>query len=174
MAMSKKAAGKLPEGTRSSTNPTTGASLLASSSSEDPGLVASSSEAPLSTTPSAIPGNANAGTDAFGLTILHEPKQEATPSRPTVELIFVHGLDGGSWRTWTSTSTGAFWPDWLRNHEGFENVRIASFGYDANYSVISARIQLGIPEFANQLLDELDLHYFRKKEAVIISFIHEC
>ena len=80
---------------------------------------------------------------------------------PTViTIVFVHGLGGSSRGTWTHSDTNSFWPTWLVEKKGFENVRITTFGYDASWSNIMApRNALSIAGFANQLLDALDLHY---------------
>src|SRR5579859_671810 len=70
---------------------------------------------------------------AQGLQILHEPR--TTVPKP-VNLIFVHGLGGSSAGTWTHHTTKAFWPALLGEDPRFDNVRIATYGYDANYSNI--------------------------------------
>jgi len=101
--------------------------------------------------------------DPYGLTVLHDIKNGRKETQTPLDLVFVHGLGGGSRRTWTDVAKSDFWPDWL---QGFENVRILTFGYDANWSIVAAGSQLGIPDFATQLLEELDLHYFRTKQTV--------
>lgn len=79
---------------------------------------------------------------------------------PLINIIFVHGLGGSSKGTWTYTETQSFWPEWLPDKNGLENVRIATFGYDANWgNVMAPSNALGVADFAMQLLDSLDLHY---------------
>jgi hypothetical protein len=58
-----------------------------------------------------------------------------TPSNPLIEYVFIHGLGGGSTRTWCLKPEPAyFWPkEWLPRHPGFRNVRIHSFGYDSDW-----------------------------------------
>ena len=101
----------------------------------------------------------------LGLRVLHEPVTEETPTSPSttkvLELVFVHGLGGSAKDTWTHANSG-FWPSWLHEDGKFHNVRISAFGYDADYkNVFAARNALGITDFANQLLDSLDLHFHK-------------
>ncbi|TGO27826.1 hypothetical protein BPAE_0036g00370 [Botrytis paeoniae] len=68
------------------------------------------------------------------------------------DLIFVHGLGGGSQKTWMkSGDQSLYWPkEWLPGEEAFKDVRIHSFGYDSNWGKKSI---LGIYDFANALLN---------------------
>lgn len=67
------------------------------------------------------------------------------------DLIFVHGLGGGSRSTWTKDSDpDLFWPqEWLLQDAKFQDVRIHSFGYDSNWREESI---LDISDFAKSLL----------------------
>jgi len=58
-----------------------------------------------------------------------------SPAQPDVDFIFVHGLGGGSRKTWSKTPLQAhYWPqEWLPKDPEFKNVRIHSFGYDSDY-----------------------------------------
>ena len=90
----------------------------------------------------------------LGLQVLHEPKiLEPTASR-IVNIIFVHGLGGSMRETWTHSSN-TFWPTLLHEDDRFSNVRIFTFGYDANF--MAGSNVLGIPDFAKQLLNAFDL-----------------
>jgi hypothetical protein len=90
-----------------------------------------------------------------------------------VNIIFVHGLGGSSKGTWTHTEPQTFWPEWLPAKNGLENVRIATFGYDANWSDITAPSNaLGIADFAMQLLDTLDLHYTKYGDVGSLDLTH--
>lgn len=79
------------------------------------------------------------------------------PSEPLVDLIFVHGLGGGSRKTWSKTSDPYhYWPrEWLPRDPAFQNVRIYSFGYAADWSERKNSV-LEINDFANSLLGELN------------------
>ncbi|RAL10543.1 NACHT and WD domain protein [Aspergillus homomorphus CBS 101889] len=66
---------------------------------------------------------------SFGLSLLH------TVPNPAVDLIFVHGLGGGSRQTWSKTSEPYHhWPqDWLSRDPDFSRARVHSFGYQADW-----------------------------------------
>ncbi|KAI0123279.1 hypothetical protein BJ170DRAFT_687296 [Xylariales sp. AK1849] len=90
------------------------------------------------------------GTDypkgSFGLTTLHEPHSQV----PVADLVFVHGLNGGSQSTWTKGDDSNFWPkNWLPNDEAFADVRIHSFGY---HSGLTKESVLNIQDFSRSLL----------------------
>lgn len=82
----------------------------------------------------------------FGLTTLHVPKNSAI-----ADLIFVHGLGGGSRSTWTKNSDPSlYWPqEWLPHDPAFQDVRIHTFGYNSNWSKEST---LNVQDFAKSLL----------------------
>ncbi|PWY75065.1 NACHT and WD domain protein [Aspergillus heteromorphus CBS 117.55] len=87
---------------------------------------------------------------SLGLTLLHSP-----PS-PLIDIIFVHGLGGGSRKTWSkSPSISDFWPQsWLPNDPAFAHVRIHTFGYDSDWAN-GKRNCMNIHHFARSLLGEL-------------------
>lgn len=76
-------------------------------------------------------------------------------AEPLVDFIFVHGLGGGSRKTWAkSTSTDDYWPrDWLPRDRDFKNVRVYSFGYKADWWEKDSI--LDIQDFARSLLGEM-------------------
>jgi hypothetical protein len=84
-----------------------------------------------------------------GLNTLFEPLESVV-----ADLVFVHGLNGGSRSTWTrSLDPSLFWPEeWLPQDEGFKDVRIHSFGYDSNWGKEST---LNIHDFAKALLGSI-------------------
>ncbi|RFU24994.1 hypothetical protein B7463_g11345, partial [Scytalidium lignicola] len=84
---------------------------------------------------------------AFGLHTLHTSLSGSV----NADLIFVHGLGGGSRSTWTKDSDPSlFWPkEWLSKDEAFQDVRLHTFGYNSDWGKESI---LGIHDFANTLL----------------------
>jgi hypothetical protein len=105
--------------------------------------------AEMSRTPDAeLPAEDTKDGNRFGLEILYQP--EAAP-RKLVQIIFVHGLGGSKRGTWTHSKEN-FWPPWLPDEKGLENVRIATFGYNSTFNVLAPNTNLSIPTFANQLL----------------------
>lgn len=86
----------------------------------------------------------------FGLSVLQNGEGE-----PRIQIIFVHGLGGTKRGTWTCSETQSFWPSWLHDEEGFENIRIALFGYNASYNFLNPNNIFSIPIFAKLLLVEM-------------------
>lgn len=82
----------------------------------------------------------------FGLNTLFCPAHDAI-----ADMVFVHGLGGGSRSTWTKSSDPElYWPQvWLPQDEAFHQVRIHSFGFDSNWDKESI---LNIHDFAKALL----------------------
>ncbi|PGG98701.1 hypothetical protein AJ79_08787 [Helicocarpus griseus UAMH5409] len=83
----------------------------------------------------------------LGLNLLHEPPNAC------VDFIFVHGLGGGSRKTWSLTEKAEhFWPkSWLPRDPAFKNVRIHSFGYSSNWFKGKDNA-MNIQDFATSLL----------------------
>lgn len=86
----------------------------------------------------------------LGLSLLHSPDE------PQIDFVFVHGLRGGSRKTWSATeSIRSFWPqEWLPLEPGFENVRIHSFGYNSDWGDGKVS-QLTVHDFGQALLGEI-------------------
>ena len=83
--------------------------------------------------------------DPLGLSLVY------TPSKPEVDLIFVHGLGGSSCKTWAwDRDNERFWPSWLTAEPELSNARIFSFGYNANFRGPSST--LNIIDFGKDLL----------------------
>ena len=87
---------------------------------------------------------------ALGLTTIYEPRLTAI-----ADLIFVHGLKGGSRSSWSKNNDpNLFWPqEWLPTDPKFEDVRIHTFGYNSKFSTDS--VKLDIYDFARSLLMEI-------------------
>ncbi|KAH7324593.1 hypothetical protein B0I35DRAFT_164775 [Stachybotrys elegans] len=75
---------------------------------------------------------------------------------PMVEIIFVHGLCGGSVKTWQKgQDPRLFWPQhWLPSEAEFRRANIHSFGYDADWKKSQPSI-LGIHDFGQALYEEI-------------------
>lgn len=86
----------------------------------------------------------------LGLNLLY------SPSEPLVDFIFVHGLGGGSRKTWSKTSSiSHYWPqEWLPKDPAFKNVRVLSFGYYSDYIKGKANV-LNIHHFGRALLGQI-------------------
>ncbi|ERF71820.1 hypothetical protein EPUS_01735 [Endocarpon pusillum Z07020] len=102
----------------------------------------------------------------YGLTTLYCPRE------PLVDFVFVHGLRGGSYKTWQKYREPSYlWPQaWLPCEAGLENVRIHTFGYNSDWSERKDSI-LNIYDFGRSLLAEMrscpDLR--KDKQAYILS-----
>lgn len=83
----------------------------------------------------------------IGLTTVYKPLENAV-----ADLVFIHGLGGGSRKTWSKNEDPAlFWPqEWLPRDPQFRDARIHTFGYDSNWDKESI---LNIHDFAKTLLE---------------------
>ncbi|KAL8751221.1 MAG: hypothetical protein Q9184_006133 [Pyrenodesmia sp. 2 TL-2023] len=65
----------------------------------------------------------------YGLTEVYAPED----AKPTVDVVFVHGLNGDPHNTWTSETSNIFWPaQILPPILEDENARVLVYGYDAD------------------------------------------
>ncbi|KAL2261418.1 hypothetical protein VTK26DRAFT_4213 [Humicola hyalothermophila] len=92
----------------------------------------------------------------LGLTTLYDPEP---PASPVADIVFIHGLGGGSRKTWSySSDPFHYWPkSWLSTDKDFGDVRIHAFGYNADWSEIKQSV-LDIGDFAQSLLGALRNH----------------
>ncbi|KAI1842336.1 hypothetical protein JX266_011504 [Neoarthrinium moseri] len=82
----------------------------------------------------------------LGLTTVYEPDD----ANAVADLVFVHGLNGGSKSTWSKGGDASlFWPGEFLPRDGFRDVRIHTFGYSSGVSRDSV---LNIYDFARSLL----------------------
>lgn len=73
------------------------------------------------------------------------------PQNPVVDIIFIHGLGGSAWRSWSwDHDPRNFWPPWLALEPELNNARIYTFGYLAGITGSSST--MNILEFAKDLL----------------------
>jgi hypothetical protein len=75
---------------------------------------------------------------------------------PLVNLVFVHGLRGGSIKTWRfGEDEQLFWPQyWLPGEPELEDTSIHSFGYDSDWGSVNPSI-LNVHDFGQSLYEEL-------------------
>ncbi|AEO67579.1 uncharacterized protein THITE_2150738 [Thermothielavioides terrestris NRRL 8126] len=92
----------------------------------------------------------------LGLTTLYEPPPPATP---VADIVFIHGLGGGSRKTWSySPDPPHYWPQsWLPQDEDFADVRIHTYGYKADWGGRRQSV-LDTHDFAQSLLGALRNH----------------
>lgn len=88
----------------------------------------------------------------LGLNTLYDPPH-ATAS---VDIIFIHGIGGGSRKTWAAGGDDEkFWPQaWLQSDPDFQDARIHSFGYSADWGKRSTST-LNVHDFAQSLVGEM-------------------
>lgn len=105
----------------------------------------------------------------LGLNLLYSPPE------PLVEFIFVHGLGGGSKKSWSKTADSYhYWPkEWLPRDLDFQNVRIYSFGYVADWGERKNSI-LEVEDFACSLLAEMKDNPGIRREEVLLSGANGC
>lgn len=89
----------------------------------------------------------------LGLSTLYSP---LPPTSAVADVVFIHGLGGGSRKTWSfSSDPDHFWPRaWLPEDQDFKDVRVHSFGYKADWGERRQSI-LNIHDFARSLIGEL-------------------
>lgn len=86
--------------------------------------------------------------DPLGLSLIHES------SEPVVDFIFVHGLGGSSYRTWSwNHDPQYFWPIWLKDDMHLSQSRLFTFGYNADFT--RNQTASNILDFAKDLLFRL-------------------
>ncbi|KAI0508458.1 hypothetical protein F5B22DRAFT_649951 [Xylaria bambusicola] len=86
----------------------------------------------------------------FGLQLLHASPQ------PLIDIVFVHGLRGGSFKTWRKgDDSQLFWPQyWLPMETDLRNASIHSFGYDSDRGSLNPGV-LNAHDFGRTLYGEL-------------------
>ncbi|KAI4093207.1 MAG: hypothetical protein LQ344_003034 [Seirophora lacunosa] len=105
----------------------------------------------------------------LGLNLLYEPLE------PIVDFIFVHGLRGGSRKTWSASDDPShFWPkEWLPTDPRFKHVRLHSFGYNADWGEKKGSV-LNIHDFGRGLLGDIHTSpYIRNSTGVSCERAHE-
>jgi len=90
------------------------------------------------------------GWGPIGLNLLHAPPE------PLLDFVFVHGLRGGSVKTWCKNEDAQlYWPKaWLPEDPDLQNVRIHSFGYNSDWGE-TKETSLDLHDFGQALLGGL-------------------
>lgn len=118
-------------------------------------------------------GHANNGPNKLGLDCIHRPA-----SRPTANIIFVHGLGGHSSNTWSHNhDPDFFWPQlWLPKDPKLHRARLFTYGYDSQ--IMGPKSVANITDFAKALLFDMRHnkcngdHSLSLSEAPIIFVAH--
>ncbi|RPA81635.1 hypothetical protein BJ508DRAFT_306459 [Ascobolus immersus RN42] len=104
----------------------------------------------------------------YGLTCVYDPLDLTE-----VDIIFVHGLGGGSFRTWSPGSDPVrFWPNRLLPVD-IPQARLHTFGYNADFTSPRTANSQSVLDFAKQLLERMRVYsvpYFG--EFPIIFVVH--
>jgi hypothetical protein len=96
-------------------------------------------------------------TGELGLTTLYTAR--GGPSHASADLIFIHGIGGGSRKTWTyNGDLSTFWPlEWLPKETQFRDTNIHTFGYQLDRKL--AYPSVDIRDAAVSLLQQIsELH----------------
>ncbi|GLB12828.1 hypothetical protein AtubIFM61612_000215 [Aspergillus tubingensis] len=104
----------------------------------------------------------------LGLNLLH------TVPEPHIDFIFIHGLGGGSRKTWSKTTNPYhFWPkEWLSRDPEFGHVRVHSFGYKADWAEKKSN-HLNVHDFSLSLLGEIQCSpEIRRSNTKIVLVAH--
>ncbi|KAH8648318.1 hypothetical protein BGZ60DRAFT_552764 [Tricladium varicosporioides] len=97
-----------------------------------------------------VPSLDGSSQEPSGLITLFQPEEVKA------EIIFVHGLGGGSFKTWTHQPSKLFWPQMILPFKhGFENRRIHSFGYNPEWTSKDSHGMANIHDFGLALLNSL-------------------
>lgn len=85
----------------------------------------------------------------MGLQVIHRPEGDHI-----VDIVFVHGLGGGSHRTWSKNDNpDLFWPGkFLPSEPGINQARFSIFGYNSNFGAKRKKGGMSILDFAKSLL----------------------
>ena len=95
-------------------------------------------------------------------------------SSPLIDLVFVHGLGGGSRKTWTKFhDPETYWPkEWLSRDVDFQRVRIHAFGYRSDWRTRDNI--LDIQDFARSLISSMHSNPHMRKNEVETSLLGSC
>lgn len=108
--------------------------------------------------------------DPLGLEVIYIP-----PGEHKVDIIFVHGLGGGSRRTWSKDNNpDNFWPLNLLPLEAETNeARISTFGYDGTFNGPGTRNLMLFSDLSKDLLYNLKYASYESEQGKIYFGIGE-
>ncbi|KAL9046744.1 MAG: hypothetical protein Q9214_000500 [Letrouitia sp. 1 TL-2023] len=132
------------------------------------GLTASRRHSPVRQASSEDDSLDDSSKGTLGLNLLRDVTE------PVIEFIFVHGLGGGSRKTWSKSSNQYhYWPkEWLSQDPEFGCVRVWSFGYKADWNERKDTV-LEIHDFALALLGEIrNAPNIRRSKTKIVFIAH--
>lgn len=103
--------------------------------------------------------------DPLGLHLIHRPENAA----PKADIVFIHGLGGTSRSTWSKDrDPELFWPStFLPLEQDICNMRIFTYGYNAEFMKAGGRSSTSILDFAKNLL--FDMKFFIDNTAIDLS-----
>jgi len=106
------------------------------------------------------------------LTVLYSPDGVGlgAASTPTVDIVFVHGLNGDAIESWTDPDTKSFWPkDFLPNDT--PEARVMTFGYnaDAAFGNTTADIVDHAKDLLSSLIDKREEEDENRRPIIFIA-----
>jgi triacylglycerol esterase/lipase EstA (alpha/beta hydrolase family) len=73
-----------------------------------------------------------------------------------LDVLFVHGLTGDPFDTWSSGSAKEYWPKWL--YDDLDGVSVYALGFPASIFAKWAKKEMNLHERANNMLEHLAAH----------------
>lgn len=83
-----------------------------------------------------------------------------------LDILFIHGLTGDPFDTWTSRTAKEYWPKWLCDE--FDGVSVYALGYPAGIFAKWAKKEMDLHERANNMLEHLAAHGIGAKPLAMI------
>ena len=84
-----------------------------------------------------------------------------------LDVLFIHGLTGDPFETWTAGPRKEYWPKWLC--ERFAGVSVFALGYPASIFEKWAKKQMNLHERANNMLEQLASNGIGDKPIALVT-----
>jgi hypothetical protein len=84
-----------------------------------------------------------------------------------LDVLFIHGLTGDPFETWTAGPGNEYWPKWLC--ESFARVSVYALGYPASIFEKWAKKQMNLHERANNMLEQLASNGIGDKPIALVT-----